>query len=100
MIKIIFVCNGNRTEVNAVENETLLQLAERCNIPLVGSCGGACLCGSCCVEIESKYIDLLPKADFSEQDILECLPTYKPTSRLACQVKITKEMDGMVVLVN
>lgn len=100
MIKIIFVCNGNRTEVDAEENETLLQLAERYNIPLVGGCGGACLCGSCRVEIDPKYISSLPKAEFSEQDILECLPMYKPTSRLACQITVTKEMNGMTVLVN
>lgn len=99
MIKITFKYEGKSVDTDATEGETLLQLAERNNIPLIGGCGGACVCGSCRVEIDMEHINLLPEAEFNEQDILECLPMCKPTSRLACQVVITKDMDGMVVTV-
>ena len=97
MIKITFVYDGKSVTVEAKGGETLLQLAERNNIPLVGGCGGACVCGSCFVDIDQAHTNLLPEAEFSELDILECLPMYKPTSRLACQVVVTPEMDGMIV---
>lgn len=97
MINITFAYEGKSVTVNAKDGETLLQLAERNNIPLIGGCGGACVCGSCHVEIDQQHAKVLPEADFCEQDILECLPMYKPTSRLACQVTVTPEMDGMIV---
>ncbi len=99
MIKITFKYNGKSVDINATEGQTLLQLAEQNDIPLVGGCGGACICGSCRVEIDPEHISFLPEPEFNEQDILECLPMCKSTSRLACQIVITKDMDGMIVTV-
>ncbi len=100
MVKITFKHTGKETTVEANEGETLLQVAERNNLPIIGGCGGACICGSCCVDIDPDHINLIHEADINEQDVLECLPMCKTTSRLACQIVITKSMDGMVVTIN
>ena len=83
--------------VQAEPGETILEIAHRANIPLIGGCGGAGVCGSCYVEIAPEYLEKIPEPEFNEQDLLECLPVYKPTSRLACQIQVTESMDGMIV---
>lgn len=97
MIKITFVYNNRSETVDGKTGETLLQLAQRTNIPLFGGCGGAGICGSCCVEIDREHADLLLEPKSEELDTLDSLPMLTDTSRLACQVILTPEMDGMVV---
>lgn len=100
MINIIFKYNNEEFKVKANEGETLLECALKNNVPLIGGCGGAGICGSCNVEIDPEYINKIPEPDGNEQDVIEYLPMYKPTTRLACQVVITKELDGMTVISN
>ncbi len=100
MINIVFKCNDKEFKVNGNEGETLLECALRNNVPLIGGCGGAGICGSCNVDIDPLYISKIPEPEGNEQDVIEYLPMYRPTTRLACQVVITKEMDGMVVNIN
>ena len=100
MINVIFKYNGKDIKVGAKDGETLLELAQRNNVPLIGGCGGAGICGSCMVNIADEWIDKLDEPEFNEQDLLECLPMYKSTSRLACQVKINSKLDGLVILVD
>ncbi|MBR1944392.1 MAG: 2Fe-2S iron-sulfur cluster binding domain-containing protein [Alphaproteobacteria bacterium] len=100
MITIIFKYNNEEFKVNATEGETLLECALKNNVPLIGGCGGSGICGSCNVEIDPEYINKIPEPDVNEQDVIEYLPMYKPTTRLACQIKITNDMDGMIVNIN
>lgn len=100
MINIIFKYNNEEFKVNANVGETLLECALRNNVPLIGGCGGAGICGSCNVEIDEEYINKIPEPEAKEQDVIEYLPMYKQTTRLACQVVITREMDGMKVIIN
>ena len=100
MINIIFKSNNEEFNVSGNEGETLLECALRNNVPLIGGCGGAGICGSCNVNIDPLYINKIPEPEGNEQDIIEYLPMYKQTTRLACQIVITKEMDGMTVNIN
>ncbi len=97
MPKIIFRSKEGDKIVDAREGETLLEVAERAGVGLFGGCGGAGVCGSCQVYIEPKYLEKINEASFEEQDLLEALPNGKVNSRLACQVKVSDELDGMVV---
>lgn len=100
MINIIFKYNNEEFKVNANVGETLLECALRNNVPLIGGCGGAGICGSCNVEIDEEYLNKIPEPEANEQDVIEYLPMYKQTTRLACKVVITEEMDGMKVIIN
>ncbi len=97
MAKIIFRSNGVDTAVDAKNGETLLEVATKAGVELFGGCGGAGVCGSCHVYISNEHLPKLNDATFEEQDLLEALPNGKVNSRLACQVVISDECDGMVV---
>lgn len=97
MAKITFRSNGDDTVVDAQNGETLLEVAAKAGVELFGGCGGAGVCGSCHVYISSEHMSKLNDATFEEQDLLDALPNGKVNSRLACQVVISDECDGMVV---
>lgn len=62
---------------------------------LSGACEGSVACSTCHVILPPQYYDLLPEPDDDENDMLDMAFGLTDTSRLGCQVKITKQLDGM-----
>src|ERR1700743_308498 len=74
---------------------TVSQLANKC---YSGACGGSCACSTCHVIVESEdYYNKMPEPDDDENDMLDLAFGLTKTSRLGCQVKMTKDLDGLVV---
>ena len=63
-----------------------------------GACGGSCACSTCHVIVadEAKY-DAMEEPDDDENDMLDLAFGLTETSRLGCQVCMSKELDGLVV---
>lgn len=60
-------------------------------------CGGACACATCHVHVDPQWAGKLsPKQDM-EETMLDFAQELEPTSRLSCQIKVTSELDGLVV---
>lgn len=65
---------------------------------IVAECGGTATCGTCHVWVDPAFADLLPDLDDREDDVLDgVIAERRPTSRLACQIALTTELDGVVV---
>jgi 2Fe-2S ferredoxin len=65
---------------------------------IVAECGGGCACATCHVYVESA--PALPAIGDMEADMLECTAAERrPNSRLSCQLKMTAELEGLVVSV-
>ena len=63
-----------------------------------GACGGSCACSTCHVIVDSDDMyDQIPEATDDENDMLDLAFGLTETSRLGCQVQMTKELDGLVV---
>jgi len=62
---------------------------------LVGACEGSVACSTCHVILPSEYYDKLPEPDDDENDMLDMAFGLTDTSRLGCQVKMTKDLDGI-----
>ena len=101
MPKIIFQFdNKPQTEIDTTSGSTLMEAAVSENIPgIEGECGGACACGTCHVVVQQDWIDIVGKPDDYEKDMLESLEEYAPNSRLACQINISDNLDGLIVKV-
>ena len=100
MGKITFIEHDNTEHVTEFEaGATLMQIAADNAIPGVdGDCGGECACGTCHCYIDPAQWDLLPAAEKDESDMLDFVAAERrPTSRLACQVKVTAAMEGLRV---
>ena len=64
---------------------------------IVAECHGACCCATCHVYVDPEWYAMLPEPTDHEMDMLEFAIDPKETSRLGCQIKITDDLDGLVV---
>lgn len=64
-----------------------------------GDCGGVCSCATCHVHVDAAWADKVGPANSAEEGMLELEDNVSETSRLGCQVKLTHELDGLVVRV-
>ena len=62
-------------------------------------CGGMCSCATCHVYVDPSFADKLPAKQGDEQELLQELSGYQPTSRLSCQVQFTEALDGLKVAI-
>ena len=60
-----------------------------------GACEGSVACSTCHVILPEEYYNLLPEPEDDENDMLDMAFGLTDTSRLGCQVKITRELDGI-----
>jgi len=60
-----------------------------------GACEGSVACSTCHVILPEEYYDLLPEPEDDENDMLDMAFGLTDTSRLGCQVKLTKGLDGV-----
>lgn len=83
-------------EVNA--GASLMEAAIRNGVPGIDAdCGGACSCATCHIYVDGSWIPLVGEGGEMELAMLEFAHDVKPNSRLACQIRITEDMDGMTV---
>ncbi|MDX1916828.1 MAG: ferredoxin family 2Fe-2S iron-sulfur cluster binding protein [Rickettsiaceae bacterium] len=97
MVKVIFIVENNKeVEVEAEEGLSVLEIAKTNDIDLEGACEGSLACSTCHVIVEDKeYFSKLPAAEEAEEDMLDLAFGLTPTSRLGCQIIVSKEMDGI-----
>ena len=97
MVKINFLDkNDNLKEIEASIGSNLLEVSKKNNINLEGSCGGEMSCSTCHVHILSNHISKLKKQTNEEKEILALTTNLKKNSRLACQIKITNKLKGLI----
>jgi 2Fe-2S ferredoxin len=60
-------------------------------------CGGACACATCHVYVDPAWTDKMPPKQDMEETMLDFAQELEPTSRLSCQIKVTPELEGLVV---
>tara|TARA_B100000902_G_C27139185_1_gene827697 strand:+ start:148 stop:471 length:324 start_codon:yes stop_codon:yes gene_type:complete len=100
MPKITYVeHDGTEHVVDVATGLTVMEGARDNNIPgIEADCGGACACSTCHVYIDPKWVAILPSKDDMEEDMLDF--AWEPDSersRLTCQIKVTDELDGLIV---
>ena len=65
---------------------------------ILGECGGNAMCATCHVYVDPVYLARIPPAAPNETFMLSIAAEGPaPNSRLSCQVKMTAELDGIVV---
>jgi 2Fe-2S ferredoxin len=98
MPRITFIdLDGTPHEVDAPEGLSVMEIAHRNDIDLEGACEGALACSTCHVIVDENWYGQLDEACEDEEDMLDLAFGLTHTSRLGCQIKITKERDGLVV---
>ncbi len=89
--------DGTRLDVDAPDGLSVLEIAHRSLIDLEGACEGSMACSTCHVIVDPAWFAKLPDASEEEEDLLDLAFGLKRTSRLGCQIRITADLDGLVV---
>jgi len=88
---------GHRAPVEIPEgiNLSLMEVLKASEYEIMATCGGMALCATCHVQVVEGPEQYFTPTD-NELDMLDTLPNAGPDSRLACQIHLSEEMDGMV----
>ena len=99
MVKITFI-EFDKTEhmIDADEGMSLMEVALQNGVPGIDAdCGGACACATCHVYVDKSWVEKTGEAEQMEQDMLDFAFDVNEQSRLSCQVKITDDLDGIII---
>jgi 2Fe-2S ferredoxin len=100
MAKITYIeHNGTEHTVDVKPGMTVMEGARDNGIPgIEADCGGACACSTCHVYVANDWVEKLPAIDAMEEDMLDFAYETDPSrSRLSCQLRVTADMDGLIV---
>ncbi len=99
MAKITYIeHNGTEHVVDVANGLTVMEGARDNNIPgIEADCGGACACSTCHVIVDKSFYNKLEEPVEEEEDMLDYAFGLTTTSRLGCQIIMSKELDGITV---
>lgn len=89
--------NGEKLKLEAPTDMGLsvMEVLKAHELEVQAMCGGMAICATCHVEVlESGE---LPEQSEDEAYMLESLPHATPNSRLSCQIRVSSDLDGMVL---
>ncbi|HEX5786075.1 MAG TPA: 2Fe-2S iron-sulfur cluster-binding protein [Burkholderiaceae bacterium] len=100
MANITFVeANGQATTVNLPDGWNLMQGATANGVDgILGECGGSCACATCHCYVADDFLAKVLPASEAELAMLDNVAAERrPNSRLACQIKASPALEGLVV---
>lgn len=102
-IEVTFVrANGERIKTKGKLGDSLLDVVVNNQLDLdgFGACEGTLTCSTCHLIFSKADFDALPEKPGDEElDMLDLAYELTDTSRLGCQIVLTKELNGLEVRV-
>ncbi|CCX31052.1 2Fe-2S iron-sulfur cluster binding domain-containing protein [Pyronema domesticum] len=98
-LKVTFIDkDGDKHTYEVAAGDNLLDIAQSNDLEMEGACGGSAACSTChvIVEDDAMYEKIAEPSD-DENDMLDLAFGLTETSRLGCQVCMSKDLDGLVV---
>lgn len=99
MVKVIYVEHtGAEHVIDTSAGVSLMRAAVDNRVPgIVGECGGEMACGTCHSYLDEPWLSLAGPRSAFEEGMLALSDNQRPNSRLACQIKASERLDGIVV---
>jgi 2Fe-2S ferredoxin len=99
MTKIIYIEHNGKEHVIDVEaDRSVMEGAVNNSIPGIDAdCGGQCACATCHVYVDEAWTERTGTPNATEQSMLEFTDGLTPQSRLSCQIKVSAELEGLIV---
>ncbi|VAW11484.1 Ferredoxin, 2Fe-2S, partial [hydrothermal vent metagenome] len=89
---------GTAREIEGEVGATVMEVAVKNQIPEIeADCGGACACATCHVYVDPAWTKATGGGSEMEEDMLDFAFDVRENSRLCCQIKVTEELDGLIV---
>ncbi len=91
--------SGASRQIDVPSGMSVMQAALNHRIEgILGECGGNTMCATCHVYLDVSFLSRIPPAKENEKFMLSIAAEGpQPNSRLSCQIRMTEELDGIVV---
>jgi 2Fe-2S ferredoxin len=91
--------DGTARVVDAEPGSSVMQAAIGNDIDgIVAECGGNAMCATCHVYVDAAMLGALPEMGPDEDEMLDCTMSPREAgSRLSCQLRVTEELDGLLL---
>ncbi len=99
MAKITYIeHNGTEHVIDVKAGLSVMEGAVKNNVPGIDAdCGGACACATCHCYVDPAWEAKTGEKTAMEESMLDFAEGVEPNSRLSCQIKVTDDLDGLVV---
>ena len=99
MAKITYIeHDGTEHVVDVKPGQSVMEGAVKHNIPGIDAdCGGACACATCHVYVDPAWTGKTGEKSAMEESMLDFAEAVEDNSRLSCQIKVTDDLDGLIV---
>ena len=97
MTKITFITpDGVRHDTDASDGHSVMQAALAADLDgIVGECGGSMMCATChCYDVEGRTG---PRSDGEDEMLESAASEVTSKSRLSCQIKVTPDLEGLLI---
>ena len=92
--------DGSEQVVETEPGMTLMEAARLNSVAgIEAECGGACACATCHVYVDEAWRDKTGTPSQMEEDMLDFAFDGRESSRLSCQIRLSPELDGLIVRV-
>tara|TARA_X000000950_G_scaffold254802_1_gene318896 strand:- start:748 stop:1104 length:357 start_codon:yes stop_codon:yes gene_type:complete len=101
LINVTFILpDGRSRTLQGTSDDTLMDVAVDNGVEgIIAQCGGGCTCCTCHCWIKAPWTERLPPASLDEAELLTYAIGYSANSRLACQVRLRPDLDGIVATI-
>lgn len=86
---------GEHRVEGLVGKSLMVTLKYEGGLDVAADCGGNCFCATCHVYVADEWLDRLPPQSEEELELLDELVHSSGSSRLACQITVVAELDGL-----
>jgi 2Fe-2S ferredoxin len=90
--------HGTAHTADVPSGKTLMEAAVKIGLEGIDAeCGGCCTCATCRIDVDPAWAERVKPPFPEELEMLQFAPGTGPRSRLACQVRVSDELDGLIV---
>ncbi len=98
MTKLTFIQpDGKSIDVDATNGATVMEVVKEQKMPMLAACGGSLACATCHVIVDEAWYEKSGELSEAEEDLLDTAHGLTNTSRLCCQMKVSDDIDGLVM---
>ncbi len=90
--------DGVRHALEALDGWRVMEVIRDWGLPMKAECGGACACATCHIYVEPSWWPRLVPRRPEEEAMLDEAFDVRETSRLACQILMSDDLDGLEVI--
>ena len=98
MMRLIVVDrDGVEHAVESLPSGTLMEALRDLDYGVAAICGGMCSCATCHIYVDSDWVPRVPLQHCDESALIGELQHRRETSRLACQIQMSADLEGLRV---